>query len=299
VLAKKASLIGNQLSMNESICEPTSYTVAPVRRARWNVLDILSWVSRKAVCAHLLCDVDTEAAEKLAERLSQKGEKITITAVLLKAIAIAQLAHPDSRSYKLPWGLKVTRPFPVAGFTVERLVDGDPAVFFAAIADAHKKPLAEVAREISAYGHNHIDSVTQLTKEHLLSKVPWILRRLYICIAINIPVLREILNPATFGLTSLGKFGMGPPIAPNVTTAIFGIGSMEPKPVVINGKIEVRNVIPICLSADIRVLDMYEAARLLRHIKDLLEGGLVGHLHDSEIDSGSEIGSKSQVQTKV
>jgi pyruvate/2-oxoglutarate dehydrogenase complex dihydrolipoamide acyltransferase (E2) component len=275
------------------------YSVGSHNRARWNVLDMLEWVSRKSYSAHLLCDVDVATAEALTKRLSEEGEKITITAVLLKAISIAQLKYPDSRSVRLPWGLKYTRSVPVAGFTVERLVDGEPAVFFASIANAHNKTLEEIAREISAYGHNDPDSVTQLAKERLISRVPWILRQIYISIGVNIPILREIINPATFGLTSLGKFGMRAPIAPNVTTCVFGIGTIEQKPVVIRGKIKLRDVMSISLSADLNALDMYQAGRLLHKVKVLVESGLKDHLHDSEkIDESQTSNTQKHSATK-
>jgi len=260
------------------------YDVRPIERARWNVLDLLNWISRKAVTAQMFCEIDTSQAEALLSTLSENGEKITITALLLKAISIAQLDCPESRSYRLPWGLKVVRSQPVAGFTVERLVDGRPAVFFASIANAHTKSLEEIAREISAYGRNDIDSVTQLAKEHLLSKVPWLLRQFYIAIGLNVPALRHVINPATFGLTSLGKFGMGAPCAPNVTTTIFGIGSMEPKVVARDNKVEVRNMMEVALSADLRILGFYKAAYLLQDIKTLVESGLAAHLTDDERD---------------
>ncbi|MBS1990850.1 MAG: 2-oxo acid dehydrogenase subunit E2 [Cyanobacteria bacterium SZAS LIN-3] len=268
--------------MTRTFSAPAACEVATIERARWNVLDLLCWISRKAVTAQLLCDIETERVENLAQILSSEKEKITVTAILLKAIAIAQLKYPDSRSYRLPWGHKVVRKVPVAGFTVERMVDGKPAVFFAAIRDAHSKSLEQIAHEISAYGNNEITSVTQLTKEHLISMVPWILRQFYIAIGLNVTMLREIVNPATFGLTSLGKFGLKAPLAPNVTTTIFGIGTMEPTPVVREGKVVVRNMMQIALAVDLRNFGLYEAAYLLKDVKAILESGLAGYLTDEE-----------------
>lgn len=268
--------------MDECFEQSQSYAVRPLNRARWNVLDILEWISRRSVSAHLFFDVDIEEADKLAASLSHSGEKVTITTILLKAIAIAQLDHPASRSYMLPWGKVVVRPVPVAGFTVERVVEGQPAVFFASITDAHTKSLKEIAGEVAAYGHNDVNSVTQLAKETFLSKVPWILRQLYILVGRNVPALREVINPATFGLTSLGKFGLGAPVAPNVTPTILGIGGMLVKPVARDGEVVIKKMMSICLSADIRVLSMYQGARFFNRVKYLLESGLKDYLDDSE-----------------
>ena len=282
--------------MAESVMAPGSIQVRSLDRARWNVLDLLSWISRRAVTVQMFCDIDTANSEKLLAALSQDGEKITITALLLKAISIAQLEHPESRSYKVPWGYKVVRKEPVAGFTVERIVDGRPAVFFGSINNAHTKSLKEIAREVSAYGRNDIDSVTQMAKEHFLSKVPWLLRQFYIAIGLNVPLLRDIIDPATFGLTSLGKFGMNAPWAPNVTTTIFGIGSVAPKAVVRNNKVEVRNIMQVCLSADLRALGYYQAAYLCQDIKTLVESGLANHLTAEEVETLAEVQAKAAAQ---
>jgi len=282
--------------MTESMVAPGSIEVRSLDRARWNVLDLLNWISRRAVTVQMFCDIDTAEAEKLLSALSEGGEKITITALLLKAISIAQINHPNSRSYKVPWGYKVVRKEPVAGFTVERLVDGRPAVFFGSITDAHKKSLREIAREVAAYGNNDIDSVTQMAKEHLLSKVPWLLRQIYIAIGLNVPVLRDIINPATFGLTSLGKFGMKAPCAPSVTTTIFGIGTMEPKAIVRDNKVQVANMMQVSLAADLRVLGYYEAAYLFQEIKTLVETGLADHLTEQEKETLAEAQARTAAQ---
>jgi hypothetical protein len=248
-------------------------------RPRYNVLDILEHISRYSASVHMICDIDVSASEELACRLSARGDKITVTAILLKAISIAQLKHPDSATIRLPFGVKIKRTKPIAGFTVERDVDGQQAVFFGNIHDAQNKSLAEIARELFAYGRNDVMSVTQLTKETIFSFIPYTLRNILVPIGLCIPFVRELVNPATFGLTSLGKFAMGNVIAPNVTTSIFGIGSMADKPVVVDGEIVVRKIMSISYSIDSNIYNMYDAADFLNEIKTLMETGLAGHLH--------------------
>ncbi len=261
-----------------------TYETSHLVRARWNVIDLLNHISTKATSADLFCHVDVEEADRLCMRLSTSGKRITITALLLKAIAVVQDRCPDSRSYRLPLGKKITAPEPIAGFTVEREVESGPAVFFGVIRGAHKKSLADIAGELSACGNNELDSVAQMAKERFLSKVPWLLRQLFIVIALHFPFLRHLINPSTFGLTSLGKFGIQSMAGPNVTTSIFGIGSIEPKAVVRNNRIVIRKQMTICLCADIAVLNIYQAARLLHDVKDLVESGLQGHLTDGELE---------------
>jgi hypothetical protein len=144
-------------------------------------------------------------------------------------------------------------------------------------------PLAQIAQELQRYGTADVMSVPQLAKEHILSKVPWILRRIYIAIALHIPFLRQIVNPSTFGLTSLGKFGLNTLLAPNVSTCIFGVGTVEPRVKVIENEIKARRMMSVVFSSDTLVVDMGQAAHFLAAIQALIETGLAGHLTDEEL----------------
>ena len=247
-------------------------------------MDMISLISTKTIPTHILTDFDMEEAEVLRSKLSKGGSKVTITAIMLKAIAIAQLSNPQTRAYRLPLGQIIQRKEPIAGFTVERMVGLQPAVFFGIIKDAHKKPLAQIAKELHDHGTADLMAVPQLAKEHLLSKVPWILRRLYIAIALHIPILREIVNPSTFGLTSLGKFGLNTLLAPNISTCIFGVGTVEPRVKVMGDEIKTRRMMSVVFSSDTLVINMGQAAHFLSTIQALIESGLAGHLTDEELE---------------
>ncbi|HYC57067.1 MAG TPA: dihydrolipoamide acetyltransferase family protein [Candidatus Binatia bacterium] len=77
----------------------------------------------------------------------------------------------------------------------------------------------------------------------------------------------------TFTVSNLGMFGVGsmyaiinPPQA-----CILGVGAAEERPVVRDGKLKVAAVMTLTLSADHRVIDGAIGARLLAHIRRLLE----------------------------
>ncbi len=274
---------------------PSSYTTSSFHRARWNVLDLITIFAARTIPASIFCEIDMEAAENLRQRLSNDDQKITITAVILKAIAIAQKSHPLSRSYRLGWGRLITTPKPAAGFTVERMLSKDnqfsesgeqAAVFFGVIDDTQTKPLHQIASELAAYGSGDYKQVPQLAKEHFLSKFPWISRQIYVAMGLNIPFLRTMINRATFGVTSLGKYGATTIIAPNVCTSIFGVGTVEPQPVVIDHKIEIRKTMTLCYSFDSLIVDTESAAHFVSTIRGILESGLAGHLHkDDAVDT--------------
>ena len=260
--------------------EAAKFTWSQLPRCRWNVVDLITIVARPTVPAYLFCEINMQAAEALKKRLDASGAKITVTAMLLKAISIAQLWHPQSRSIKLPWGKRITFPRPIAGFTVERLIGLQPAVFFGVLHDAHLKPLAQVAHELKAYSTNEISQVPQLQRESLARHAPWLLRQFALWLAIRIPAVRQIVNPATFGLSTLGKFGLRTLMGPCVSTCIFGVGSAELRAVAIDGAVQIQPMMTLSLSVDTHVLDMYSAARLLADIKTIVESGLAGHLDE-------------------
>jgi 2-oxoacid dehydrogenases acyltransferase (catalytic domain) len=274
----------------------SEYETSSLARARWNVLDLLRHISTRAMSISLFCDIDVEAADRICKLLSTPELKITITAFLLKAIAVAQLRHPNSRAYRLPDGTKVTASEPVAGFTVERVVEGAPAVFLGTIDGPHTKGLAEIAAELQSYGKSDLDQVPQLAKADFYSKLPWPFRKLCMLVGVHFPSVRKSVISATFGLTSLGKYGMQTLIAPSITTSIFGIGAIESKAVVKGKKIQVRKLMNVCFSADALVLNIYQAARFMRDVKKVVESGLAGYLTREELE---QIASSKKQENKA
>lgn len=270
--------------------ENNSFSLGKLPRCRWNVIDLVTMVAGPTTPGYIFCDIDTTAAEKLRTDLAAKDIKVTITAILLKAIALAQVAHPESRTIKLPWGTKVTLSEPIAGFTVERYIGKQPAVFFAVLPAVHKKSLGEIASELGHYGNSEICDVPQLKKETFLSNFPWLLRRIALWLCLAIPPLRSQLNAATFGMTSLGKMGLQSLLSPCVSTCIFGVGTVEPRAVVINNEVVVRKMMTVTVSVDTSIINLHIAERFLTDVKNLMECGLAEDAAD-ELNSTESISS--------
>jgi pyruvate dehydrogenase E2 component (dihydrolipoamide acetyltransferase) len=81
------------------------------------------------------------------------------------------------------------------------------------------------------------------------------------------------LKGGTFTLTNFGAMGglYGFPIIHHPEVAILGMGKIYEKPIVVDGKIEVRKVLPLSLSFDHRVVDGAEAVRFMNTVIQLLE----------------------------
>lgn len=238
---------------------------------RRNVLDLLHWFGGRAKTAYLFCDVDMQAIENDRQIHNVEGHSLTVTAYLIKAIAIAQLSHSISRTFCLPFGRLVTFNDVVAGFTVEREVAGEPIVFFAEIEKPHLKSLEELAAVLKEYATGDLFVVPKLRQQMIFARFPWFVRQIILLCGLCFPALRLVCMRATFGLSSLGSLGVAFVCGPSVCTSVFGVGAIESKVVVRNGELMVRPMMSLSLSYDLNVMGCEDAARFLQTIKNFLE----------------------------
>jgi pyruvate/2-oxoglutarate dehydrogenase complex dihydrolipoamide acyltransferase (E2) component len=86
---------------------------------------------------------------------------------------------------------------------------------------------------------------------------------------------------STITVTNVGTFGaeFGTPIINHPEAAILALGVIEPRALVVEGRVEARPAVTLSLSFDHRVMDGAQAGRALKALKDLLENPLrVGSL---------------------
>jgi pyruvate dehydrogenase E2 component (dihydrolipoamide acetyltransferase) len=78
----------------------------------------------------------------------------------------------------------------------------------------------------------------------------------------------EELQGGTFTISNQGSIGGSyfTPIVYAPQVAILGVGQGQEKAVVIDRKIAVRNMLPLCLAYDHRVLDGANAVRFLKDV---------------------------------
>jgi pyruvate/2-oxoglutarate dehydrogenase complex dihydrolipoamide acyltransferase (E2) component len=273
------------------------FSIIGLPRSRWNVLDLIKLVSRDAIPAYLIYDIDMTWAENLRKKFAALGYKTTVTAILLKAIAIAQRAHPMTRTALLPTGERVTLNRICAGFTVERFVKGQPAVFFGSIKEPDVKPIIEITDELRSYSTDDIKQNAQLELQDWFNHTPWLFRRIALFFGMLIPSVRVHYMGATFGLSSLGKFGCRAIVPPCVSASTFGIGEVQERPVAVDGKVEVRPILSLVLNFDHRLIDGAPAARFMQDVISLLQGGLEEYVHE-ELDKLTTI-AKPQAPTRA
>jgi pyruvate dehydrogenase E2 component (dihydrolipoamide acetyltransferase) len=208
----------------------------------------IAWSQVSHVTQHDLADVtDLEAFRKQQEG---RGPKLTVTAFALKASAIALREFPTfNSSLDLASSQLVLKQYYHLGVAV----DTENGLLVPVIRDVNRKSVHQLAEELTA--------IADRARQRKLDG--------------------NELKGGTFTITNLGGIG-GTGFTPIVNfpeVAILGLSRSRLEPVVHNGQIVPRLMLPLSLSYDHRVIDGAAAARFTRRIAELLENPLVMLLH--------------------
>jgi pyruvate dehydrogenase E2 component (dihydrolipoamide acetyltransferase) len=192
---------------------------------------------------YVTMSVDMTAAQAFRRQLNAalpEEAQLTVTDLLVKACALALERHPRFNMAYTDEGLRRREAINI-GIAVA-LEDGLVAP---AVLDCRGKSLGALARE----AHD----LAQRARGGRLRPAE--------------------LSEGTFTISNLGMYGVETLIAiiQPEQSAILGVGAVEPRPVVRDGQVVVREMMTLALSADHRVTDGAEGARFLAEIKDLLE----------------------------
>jgi pyruvate dehydrogenase E2 component (dihydrolipoamide acetyltransferase) len=181
-------------------------------------------------------DVDftklNELRKKYAAAYEAKGSKLTLTPLVLKAVAATLKKHPIFNSSLDEVANEIIlKEYVHLGIAV----DTEQGLIVPVIRDVDKKSVREVAKDLEV--------LAQKARDRKVSG--------------------DDLKGGTFTISNQGAIGGAhfTPIVNKPEVAILGLGRGAMKPVVRDGKIEARMMTPIGLSYDHRVIDGGVAAR--------------------------------------
>jgi len=175
-----------------------------------------------------------ELRKKFAAKYEKKGVRLTLTPLVLKAVAETLKKHPlfnsslDEAANEI-----VIKEYYHIGIAV----DTEQGLIVPVLRDVDKKSILDLAKEL----------------EQLAAK------------ARDRKISAEELKGGTFTISNQGAIG-GAHFTPIVNTpevAILGLGRGAMKPVARDGKVVIRMMTPLGLSYDHRVIDGGEAARFI------------------------------------
>ena len=212
-----------------------------MNRMRKTVARLMSESKKSAPHFYLSMEVDMEAASWLLDdRNNARHTRISVTALMVRALAIALGEHPEINVHVLDEG-----PVPQEDVSVGIAIATEDGLIAPALLDCSELSLEEVN-----------DGVADLVERARGGRLRG----------------RE-LTGASFTISNLGMFGVDGftivIVAPQV--AVLGVPAIKPTPVVVGGEAVVRQTVTVTLGTDHRAAQGAEAAQFLVELKRILE----------------------------
>jgi pyruvate/2-oxoglutarate dehydrogenase complex dihydrolipoamide acyltransferase (E2) component len=243
------------------------YVPRPVPGDRQPVLDRLAGASRRFT-VHALLEVDVTEP---AARIGHAEPRVSWTGFVIATVALAVARHPEVNARKAGHRMLYFDHVDV-GATVERQWHARSALDVVMIPDADRKSCSEISEVLRRAKYGPAQQHPQAGLTRALVRLPGPVRRAAIRIAATRPGVAATFGPAV-GVTSLGMFtrgwGWAIPVAP--LTVITTVGGIVDRPVVRDGHIVVRPMLPLTLSFDHAVVDGAPAARFVETLRALIE----------------------------
>jgi pyruvate dehydrogenase E2 component (dihydrolipoamide acetyltransferase) len=220
--------------------QPTSMLRQTIARRMWESWNTIPQVTQFDEADFTRLNV---LRKQFAAAYEQKGSRLTVTPLILRALVDTLKLHPifnsslDETTQDI-----VFKQYVHLGIAV----DTEQGLLVPVIRDADKKSVLELAKEL--------ESLAQRARDRKVS--------------------REEMQGGTFTISNQGAIGGShfTPIINKPEVAILGIGRGAMKPVVRDGQIEARLLVPLALSYDHRVIDGGSAARfMVDFVKSLQE----------------------------
>lgn len=225
---------------------PTSQTEIPLRGVRRKIAEAMEFSKRNIPHYTYVEEVDLTDLEKLRAQLNADRtpdqSKLTLLPFLIKALVNAVAKFPQCNShYNQETGI-------ITQFTAAHIgmATNTP--------NGLMVPVIKHAEAMDIW--QYAEKIRDLAEKARTGKAS-----------------REELTGSTISITSLGKIGglVSTPIINAPETCIIGINKLAERPMVINGKIVIRKMMNISGSFDHRIVDGYDGAMMIQHIKTLLE----------------------------
>ena len=200
-----------------------------------------SWNQIPQVTEIIHVDMSASVAHResrLEEWQKQTGVRITFNDLITKAVAVALGRHSRLNATLVNQEIRVHDRV-----NVGVAVNLEEGLVVPVIRDAGGKDLGQIARESRELAEKARSGRLQL----------------------------EDLSDATFTITNLGAAGIElfTPIINPPQVAILGVGKIQPRPLILDGQLEIRQSVYLCLVFDHRALDGVPAASFLQELERL------------------------------
>ena len=245
-------------------------------------------------------DIDVTDAKRFLDEKRGSGVKITMTHLATAVLARAVAFDVPEMNCFIRRGRMIGRErldvmLPVA------IGDGE-GVSAIVIKDAHARTVTSIAEEIRARAEDNRAGKESKTarNKYLLNRIPWPLRRpafrimKWITLEMGIKVKSLGLSTDSFGsfiVSDIGSFGLNTGMTSLMPAAkipaVIVLGKIEEKPVVRNGQIVIRTILPLTGTFDHRIVDGLQIGKLARGIKrNFRKPEWLDQVPQEELDNG-------------
>jgi len=225
-------------------------------------------------------DIDVTHAKRFLNKKRAEGLKITMTHLATAVLARAVAFDVPEMNCFIRRGAVVGRKR--LDVMVPVSVGGESGVTPAIIKDAHARSVTSIAEEIrdkASSGRAGEESRVAQNK-YMLNRIPWPLRRpvfrllKWITVDMGVEIRALGLSAHSFGsfvVSDIGSFGLNTGMTALMPAAkvpaVIVLGKVEEKPVVRDGEIVIRTVLPLTGTFDHRIVDGMQIGKLARGIK--------------------------------
>lgn len=230
-------------------------------------------------------DVDvTDTLEALARYRERTGVRLTMTHVVTRAAALAFAKHPHLNA-RVRFGGRLERRESVDLF-VSVATDSGKDLSGARIDGVDGLSMAGLVQAIEGKARGIRTGQDQSFERSrgLFKKTPfWVLRPLlklvdFLTNELNVHLPKQGMPRDPFGtavITNVGMFGIDTAFAPFVPLGrcpmLLLVTEVRPRPWVVDGKLEVRQVLRLCATFDHRIIDGFAAGQLAKEIRAHIE----------------------------
>jgi len=231
-----------------------------------------------------MMDIDVTAAWEMIKTHRGEGRRITMTHMVAAAVGRSFGWDIPEMNAFVKRGKVVLRDEVIV--TVAVNMHGGREMSSVKIYDAHKKTVFEIGDRIRgkvAEARSGSDNDTMENKSFMI-RVPWPFRRMlfllfrFITSSLGLEIKSLGLGHNAFGsilLSNIGSHGLTTGMAAlfpgSKLPGVITMGKEEDKPVVIDGEIVIRKILPLTGTFDHRIIDGFHAGMLAHNLKRYLE----------------------------
>ncbi len=224
-------------------------------------------------------DIDVTEAKRFLDAKRKTGVKITMvhltTAVLARAVAFDV---PELNCF-IRRGSVVGRKR--LNVMLPVMLDSQSGVSSVLVNDAHARPVSDLANDIrqQAQMSRSGEESKASQNKYVLNKIPWPFRRAvfkflkWLTVDLGVEMRSLGLSSDSFGsfiVSDIGSFGLTSGMAALFPAAkipaVIIMGKMEEKPVVRDGEVVIRTILPLTGTFDHRIVDGMQIGKLGRAI---------------------------------